>query len=214
MAPGFAFRTCEGGIGYQGLLQDRSAQLITTMDTPPLVHRLLYRQPGKNALARATLGFCGIRPVRSLVFGSVKNASTDQREAWHDPTPWLLSVPMLLGILPSITLSGIPDLEADALASKRTLAVRLGFKNALRIALFFVLLSAAAALVWDVWGLAGGAYTGIAWLVVPHAAVLTWLLYRHVRIDRAPGRIDGLMVASLFYVVWFGLVPFLRLAQQ
>ncbi len=82
MAPGFAFRTCEGGIGYQGLLQDRSAQLITTMDTPPLVHRLLYRQPGKNALARATLGFCGMRPVRSLVFGSVKNASTDQREAW------------------------------------------------------------------------------------------------------------------------------------
>ncbi|MFL1453393.1 NAD(P)H-dependent oxidoreductase [Marinobacter sp. GN3S48] len=408
MAPGFAFRTCEGGIGYQGLLQDRSAQLITTMDTPPLVHRLLYRQPGKNALARATLGFCGMRPVRSLVFGSVKNASTDQREAWlaraerqgrrlqqgritrmerlrhktgawlrslrlqfypmswvayaigalaaspgspvlgtsvfwvgylclfllevatvlvnevvdlptdqrnryfnaftggsrvlvdgslsqrevkagigvalsgllastiwllslsaaapaaiiavlgvltvlaigytapplklsyrglgevdvavthsigvllcgylflggawHDPTPWLLSVPMLLGILPSITLSGIPDLDADALVSKRTLAVRFGFKNALRIALFFVLLSAATALVWDVWGLAGGAYTGIVWLVVPHAAVLTWFLYRHVRIDRAPGRIDGLMVASLGYVVWFGLVPLLRLA--
>ncbi|WP_375056799.1 NAD(P)H-dependent oxidoreductase [Zobellella sp. DQSA1] len=408
MAPGFAFRTCEGGIGYQGLLQDRSAQLITTMDTPPLVHRLLYRQPGKNALARATLGFCGIRPVRSLVFGSVKNASTDQREAWlaraerqgrrlqqgritrmerlrhktgawlrslrlqfypmswvayaigalaaspgspvlgtsvfwvgylclfllevatvlinevvdlptdqrnpyfnaftggsrvlvdgslslrevkagigvallgllastiwllslsaaapatiivvlgvltvlaigytapplklsyrglgevdvavthsigvllcgyvflggvwSDPTPWLLSVPMLLGILPSITLAGIPDLQADALVSKRTLAVRLGFKNALRIALFFVLLSSATALAWQLWGLAGGAYTGIAWLVVPHAAVLAWLLYRHIRIDRAPGRIDGLMVASLGYVVWFGLVPLLRLA--
>lgn len=408
MAPGFAFRTCEGGIGYQGLLQDRSAQLITTMDTPPLVHRLLYRQPGKNALARATLGFCGIRPVRSLVFGSVKNASADQREAWlvraerqgrqlqqgritpmeqlqhktgawlrslrlqfypmswvayaigalaaspgspvlgtsvfwvgylclfllevatvlinevvdlptdrrnryfnaftggsrvlvdgslslrevkvgigvallgllastiwllsisaaapaaivavlgvltvlaigytapplklsyrglgevdvavthsigvllcgyiflggagHDPTPWLLSVPILLGIMPSITLSGIPDLDADALASKRTLAVRLGFRNALRIALLFVLLSAAAAFAWDAWGVVGGAYTGIAWLVVPHAAVLSWHLYRHIRIDRAPGRIDGLMAASLVYVVWFGVVPLMGLA--
>lgn len=408
MAPDFAFRTCEGGTGYQGLLQDRSAQLITTMDTPPLVHRLLYRQPGKNALARATLGFCGIRPVRSLVFGSVKEASAAQREswlaraerqgqrlqrgritrmerlkhktgawlrslrlqfyptswvayaigalavspsssvlgtsvfwagylclfllevatvwinelvdlptdqrnryfnpftggsrvlvdgslsqkevkvgigvvlsgllastiwllslsaaapaavvavlgvltvlaigytaaplklsyrglgeldvavthslgvllcgyvflggAWNDPTPWLLSVPMLLGILPSITLAGIPDLEADALASKGTLAVRLGFKNALRIALFFVVLSTAAALTWQVWGLAGGAYSGIAWLVVPHAALLTWILSRHIRTDRAPGRIDGLMIASLVYVVWFGLVPLLRLA--
>ncbi|SFR63713.1 Putative NADPH-quinone reductase (modulator of drug activity B) [Marinobacter daqiaonensis] len=407
MAPGFAFRTCEGGIGYEGLLQGRSAQLITTMDTPPLVHRLLYRQPGKNALARATLGFCGIRPVRSLVFGSVKNASANQREAWlgraeqqgrkleqgritpmerlqhktgawlrslrlqfypmswvaytigalaaspgssvlgtsvfwvgylclfllevatvlvnelvdlpsdqrnsyynaftggsrvlvdgslsqrevktgigvallgllasiiwllalstaapvamivvlgaltvlaigytapplklsyrglgeldvavthsigvllcgyvflggawSDPTPWLLSVPMLLGILPSITLSGIPDLEADALASKRTLAVRFGFRNALGIAIFFVLLSCAAALAWQAWGLAGGAYSGIGWLVVPHAAMLTWLLYQHFRTDRAPGRIDGLMVASLGYTVWFGLVPLLRL---
>lgn len=132
--------------------------------------------------------------------------------AWNDPTPWLLSVPMMLGILPSITLAGIPDLEADALAGKCTLAVRLGFGNALRIALFFVLLSSATALVWQVWGLAGGAYTGIAWLVVPHAAVLTWLLRRHVRIDRTSGRIDGLMVASLGYVMWFGLVPFLRLA--
>ena len=119
---------------------------------------------------------------------------------------------MLLGILPSITLSGIPDLDADASAGKRTLAVRLGFKNALRIALFFVLLSAAAALAWDVWGLAGGAYTGITWLVVPHAAVLTWLLSRHIRVDRAPGRIDKLMVTSLVYVLWFGLVPLLRLA--
>lgn len=408
MAPGFAFETCEGGIGYQGLLQDRSAQLITTMDTPPLVHRLLYRQPGKNALARATLGFCGIRPVRSLVFGSVKNASTDQRKAWlarterqgwrlhqgritrmerlhqktgawlrslrlqfyptswmayaigalavspgtpvlgtsvfwagylclfllevatvlinelvdlptaqrnryfntftggsrvlvdgslsqrevkigigialagllastvwllslsvaapaaiiavlgtltvlaigytapplklsyrglgeldvaithsigvllcgyvflggawNDPMPWLLGVPMLLGILPSITLSGIPDLQADAMAAKGTLSVRFGFRNALRIALFFVLLSCAVALAWQTWGLAGGAYTGIAWLVVPHTALLTWLLYRHIQTDRSPGRIDGLMVASLGLVVWFGLVPLLRLA--
>lgn len=407
MAPGFAFITCEGGIGYQGLLQGRSAQLITTMDTPPLAHRLLYKQPGRNALARATLGFCGIDPVRSLVFGSIRHASAAQREAWlaraeqqglrlkqgritrwerlrhktgawlrslrlqfyptswvayaigalavspgspvfgtavfwvgylclfllevatvlinevvdlptdqrnryfnaftggsrvlvdgslslkeikagigvalsgllisaiwllslstaapaaviavlgalsvlaigytapplklsyrgvgeldvavthslgvllcgyvflggawHDPTPWLLSVPMLLSIVPGITLSGVPDLEADALASKRTLAVRFGFKNAFRIALFFILLSTAAALLWQVWGLAGGAYSGIAWLVVPHAAVLTWLLARHIRMDRTPGRIDGLMIASLLYVVWFALVPFLSL---
>lgn len=408
MAPGFAFETCEGGIGYQGLLQGRSAQLITTMDTPPLVHRLLYREPGKNALARATLGFCGMRPVRSLVFGSVKQASADKRKAWlaraerqgrrlqqgritpmerlqqkagawlrslrlqfypmswvayaigalavapgssvlgtsvfwvgylclfllevatvlvnemvdlptdqnnryfnaftggsrvlvdgslsqkevkvgigivllgllastiwllslsaaapaaiiavlgvltvlaigytapplklsyrgygevdvavthslgvllcgyvflggawQDPAPWLLSVPMLLGILPAITLSGIPDLEADAFADKRTLAVRFGFRKALLISLVFVLLSCVAAVAWDVWGVVGSAYSGIAWWVVPHAALLTWLLYRHVRIDEAPGRIDGLMVAALSYVLWFGLVPLLNLA--
>ena len=33
-------------------------------------------------MARATLGFCGIRPVRSLVCGSVKDASQEQRQHW------------------------------------------------------------------------------------------------------------------------------------
>ncbi|MFC0676698.1 NAD(P)H-dependent oxidoreductase [Lysobacter korlensis] len=409
MTPGFAFRTTEGGTGYQGLLQGRSAQLITTMDTPPLVHRLIYRQPGRNALARATLGFCGVRPVRSLVFGSVKQADDAQRQAWldraeqqgralahgritpfeqlghkaaawlrslrlqfypmswvayaigalaaspggqvfktpvfwigylclfllevatvlvnevvdlptdqrnryfstftggsrvlvdgllgvrevkrgitaallglvasaawlvsvstapavavlatlgmlavfaigytapplklsyrglgeldvaathsigvllcgyvflggtwSDPAPWLLSVPLLLATYPSIILAGIPDLESDASAGKRTLAVRLGHKNALRLALVFVLLAAAAALVWEVLGLGGGAYDGIVWPVLPHAALLTWLLGRRIRGKHVPGRIDGLIVATLGYVIWFGLIPLLRLAS-
>jgi 1,4-dihydroxy-2-naphthoate polyprenyltransferase len=408
MAPGFAFRTCEGGIGYQGLLNGRSAQLITTMDTPPLIHRLLYREPGRNAMARATLGFCGIRPVRSLVFGSVKDASPQQRQtwlarahrqgrqlargritpterlrhkagawltalrlqfypmtwvayatgalaafpgggvfgsavfwvgylclfllevatvlinevvdlrtdrhnrffstftggsrvlvegllslrevkagiivallgclgsvawllgltpaapaaavavlgvlailaigytapplmlsyrglgeldvaithsigvmlygyvflggAWHDSLPWLLSLPLLLAIVPSITLSGIPDLEADAAAAKRTLAVRLGRTGALRVALAFTLLAAAVAVAWQLMGLAAGAFAGIAWGVVPYGAWLIWLLARHLRVDRPPGRIDGLMAASLGYVLWFGLIPLFRLA--
>lgn len=82
LAPGFSFRSCEGGTGYQGLLTGRSAQLITTMDTPPLVHRLIYRRPGWHAMARATLGFCGIRPVRALVFGSVKASTAQQRQTW------------------------------------------------------------------------------------------------------------------------------------
>lgn len=126
--------------------------------------------------------------------------------------PWLLSVPLLLGILPSITLAGIPDREADALASKRTLAVRLGRAGALWVALVFTLLAAAAAVAGQLLGLADGAYAGIAWPVVPHAVLLAWLLCRHIRTDTAPGRIDGLMIASLGYVLWFGLTPLLRLA--
>jgi 4-hydroxybenzoate polyprenyltransferase len=121
---------------------------------------------------------------------------------------------MLLGILPSITLSGIPDLEADASAGKRTLAVRFGFRSALLIALFFVLLSGTAAWVWDVRELGARAYNGIAWLVVPHAAFLSWILYQRIRTDKAPGRIDGLMFAALGYVSWFGLVPLLNLALR
>jgi len=408
LAPGFAFRTCEGGTGYQGLLGGRSAQLITTMDTPPLIHRLVYRQPGREAMARATLGFCGIRPVRSLVFGSVRTSNPEQRQRWlerarhqgqrlrrgrvtpserlrhkagswlrgvrlqfypmtwlaytagalaagppggvfgnpvfwlgylclfllevatvlsnelldfrsdrsnrffsmftggsrvlvegllsprevqagiavslagfvtatvallaltpgsvpaaltvlallaflaigytvppmklsyrglgeidvavthslgvilcgflflggrwQDPLPWLLSLPLLLAILPSITLSGIPDLEADATAGKRTLAVRLGQRNTLWLATAFTALAAAAAVLWDLLGLADGAYAGIAYLAVPHAIWLAWLLYRRIESSVPPGRIDGLMAASLTFVLWFGIVPVLRLA--
>jgi putative NADPH-quinone reductase/1,4-dihydroxy-2-naphthoate octaprenyltransferase len=380
MTPDFAFRTCEGGTGYQGLLGGRSAQLITTMDTPPLIHRLVYRQPGRNAMARATLGFCGVRPVRSLVCGPVKDASQEQRQhwleqarrqgrslqrgritateqlrhkagawlkamrlqfypmtwlaytagalaaspvggvfdnplfwlgylclfllevatvlinegvdfpsdrdnrffstftggsrvrvegllsrrelgigiaaalaaflaasagllsltpasasavvavlgaltilaigytapplklcyrglgevdvaithsigvilcgsvflggAWNDALPWLLSLPLLLAIMPSITLSGIPDLEADAAAGQRTLAVRLGQRGALIVCLVFTLLAAGAAVVWHLVGVARGAFAGIAYVIVPHAALLSWLLYKRSNRER------------------------------
>ncbi|MBW8328109.1 MAG: NAD(P)H-dependent oxidoreductase [Thiobacillus sp.] len=408
LTPGFAFNTCEGGTGYQGLLGGRSAQLITTMDTPPLIHRLVYRQPGRNAMARATLGFCDIRPVRSLVCGSVKDSSLQQRQqwleqarrqgralergritpaeqlrhkagawlkamrlqfypmtwlaytvgalaalpvdgvfgnplfwigylclflgevatvlinevvdlpsdrnnrffspftggsrvlvegllsmrelrigivaalagalagsawllnltpastsavasvlgvmailaigytapplklcyrglgeldvafthsivvilcgyvflggAWNDAQPWLLSLPLLLAIMPSITLSGIPDAEADAAAGKRTLAVRLGQRGALMVCLIFTLLAAGAALTWQIMNLVGAAFAGIAYVVIPHAALLSWLLLKRIESGKPPGRIDGLMAASLTYVLWFGLFPLFRLA--
>jgi 1,4-dihydroxy-2-naphthoate polyprenyltransferase len=408
LTPGFSFNTCEGGTGYQGLLHGRSAQLITTMDTPPLIHRLFYRQPGINAMARATLGFCGVRPVRSLVCGSVRHADASQRQewlqrahqqgrdlehgrispvealrhkagawlkalrlqfylmtwvaysagalaaaggksvftdplfwigylclfllevatvlinevvdfdsdrnnryfstftggsrvlvdgvltprelglgiatallgliaaaiwlltlspansttllsllgvmtllaigytaaplklcyrglgeidvalthsigvilcgfvflggAWDDPLPWLLSMPLLLAILPSITLSGIPDMAADAAAGKRTLAVRLGQLGALRLAMLSTLLAAGTAATWHATGMAGGAFTGITWVVLPHAAWLAWRLRQRMQALPLPGRIDGLMSISLSYVLWFGLIPLFRLA--
>lgn len=409
MMPGFAFRSCEGGTGYEGLLQGRSAQLITTMDTPPLIHRLLYRQPGTNAMARATLGFCGIRPVRSLMLGSVRDTDEAQREVWlqrarkeglrlaqgrespgerltykagawlqalrlqfypmtfvayavgalaaapaggvfgnpvfwlgylclfllevatvlvnervdfgsdqqnrfyspftggsrvlvegllsarelgvgiavalvgfalafvallaaapghsapilvvmavlavlaigytappmklcyrglgeldvaltHSlgvllcgyiflagdwtaPLPWLLSLPLFLAILPSITLSGIPDREADAAVGKRTLAVRLGNDGALWVALWFTLLAAVSGMLFHVLGWAQGAYGGISYVVVPYAGWLVWLLWRELKREGSRGRIDGLMAASLGYVLWFGLFPLVNLAM-
>jgi len=131
---------------------------------------------------------------------------------WQNPLPWLLSLPLLLAILPSITLSGIPDLAADAAAGKRTLAVRLGQRGALWLAIAFTVLAAAAALLWDGRGLADPAYAGIAYVVVPHALWLCWLLYRRLESRAPPGRIDGLMAAALSYVLWFGLIPVLRLS--
>ncbi len=82
MLPGFAFVECEGGTGYQGLLGSKSGHLLVTMDTPPLVHRWLYKAPGLNGLARATLGFCGVAPVRRTAFGPVRGSTAERRGAW------------------------------------------------------------------------------------------------------------------------------------
>ena len=82
LMPGFAFADREDGEGWDKLLVGKSAHLLTTMDTPPWVYRWIYRAPGLNALSRATLGFCGISPVRSTIFGPIKTASDERRAAW------------------------------------------------------------------------------------------------------------------------------------
>lgn len=79
--PGFAFRHVTHD-RWDKLLAGRTADLITTMDTPPLVYRFIYRAPGQQALARATLGYCGIRCVRVAAFGPVVAARASQRRQW------------------------------------------------------------------------------------------------------------------------------------
>jgi len=81
LAPGFAFEDLPGG-GWRQLLQGKSADLITTMDTPGWVYRWIYRAPGHNAMKRASLGFCGVATSRVLAFGPIKDSSPGQRQAW------------------------------------------------------------------------------------------------------------------------------------
>jgi 1,4-dihydroxy-2-naphthoate polyprenyltransferase len=82
MVPGFAFAERADGEGWERLLTGRSAHLLTTMDTPPWVYRWIYRAPGLNGLAKATLGFCGITPVQRTIFGPVKGSSETMRRQW------------------------------------------------------------------------------------------------------------------------------------
>ena len=84
LVPGWAFRECSGGTGFEGLLGGRSAEILTTMDTPDLVYRWLYHAPGQRAMAQATLGFCGVDVVRTTRFGMVKDSTTGQRREWVD----------------------------------------------------------------------------------------------------------------------------------
>lgn len=406
LLPGFAFRHADNAFGYEGLLKGRSAHVITTMDTPPLVYRLIYHSPGFHAMGRATLAFCGISPVRVTPFGSVLDSDDDSRRHWlatahnegrrlrgavptaaervrtklgawlsalrlqfypttwaayaigavaaagpaalgsaafwwgyavlflleastvftnevfdytadrgnarygpfnggsrvliegrltqrevgaaavvafvlavlasvalvaftpvmpvpawpflallavaaigytlpplklcwrtlgeldvalthgpavlvcgwifmgapiGDPMPWLMSVPIALSTLPSITLSNVPDAEADSAVGKRTIAARFGIRGALGVALVATLLAAASAVVWPFAFVLPAGLGWIAWGAVPHAAWLTRLLVRARREPGVPRRMTPLMIASLTYVLWFIVPPLIAM---
>jgi putative NADPH-quinone reductase/1,4-dihydroxy-2-naphthoate octaprenyltransferase len=82
LMPGFAFADRDDEEGWDKLLVGKTAHLLTTMDTPPWVYRWIYRAPGLNAISRATLGFCGVGPVRGTIFGPVKPATAARRAEW------------------------------------------------------------------------------------------------------------------------------------
>ncbi len=82
--PGFAFSFYEEGegAGRRKLLNDTTAELIVTMDVPPVVYRWILRRPGTNAIKRATLGYAGIRTTRVTNLGPIEDSSPSKREAW------------------------------------------------------------------------------------------------------------------------------------
>jgi len=82
LLPGWAFEETTGGTGYEGRLGPRTAEILTTMDTPPLAYRLVYGSPGRRAMADATLGFCGIETTRFTPFAVVKDATPEVRRDW------------------------------------------------------------------------------------------------------------------------------------
>lgn len=403
LTPGFAFKRSPAGDGFVPLLKGKSAELLTTMDTPRWVYRWLFRAPGNNAMRRATLGFCGINVVRAANFGPVETSSPEDRARWleaarqrglrlahgprslwqrlrakataylramrlqfypmawlaytlgaiaatsagaafdatafwlgliclflielatvlsneyydfesdvrnrnwgpftggsrvlvegrlsfdgvhratasvlglaalfaglvivttpasevvagglliglavlglgytvpplrlsyrglgevtvaithsvgvilcgyvlqggpwHAPAPWLLGLPLLIAVMPSIILAGVPDRDADRAAGKRTLAVRFGIRQAYLLAAFWTGTAAAAAVALSLSGAAGGAGAALPWFVLPHAALLLWLLFRSLQFPLKPARIDRLMLVALSYTIWFAAVP-------
>ncbi|MFO7603791.1 MAG: NAD(P)H-dependent oxidoreductase, partial [Gammaproteobacteria bacterium] len=82
LTPGFAFAYRPGGSGWDALLAGKTAELVTTMDTPGPVYRWIYGAPGHRAMARATLGFCGVKTVHTTRFGPMHGSGDAQRYTW------------------------------------------------------------------------------------------------------------------------------------
>ena len=69
--PGFGFKFRKNSIWWDKLLAGKSAHVIVTMDHYPAFAAFLFGDTG-NEIRRATLGFCGISPVRLSRIGRVR----------------------------------------------------------------------------------------------------------------------------------------------
>lgn len=80
--PGFAFEYQEKSIWWDKLLKGKTAHIITTLDQPSWYYSLVYGKPSVNQLKKATLEFCGIKPVKVTYIGIVKTSTSNLREKW------------------------------------------------------------------------------------------------------------------------------------
>ncbi|MDJ1433038.1 NAD(P)H-dependent oxidoreductase [Halostagnicola sp. A-GB9-2] len=166
---------------------------------PPL--KLAYRTLGE--LDVATTHSIGVLLLGFLVLGG----------SWRDPLPWLLGLPFFLAVIPSITLAGVPDYDADRAVGKQTVAVRFGIDGAALVAAAATLAATITAVLLGVLDAVPGAYGPAIYLSIPHALLLFWLLRDRLwgKNRSIPGQINVLMATSLAYIIWFGIVPLVEL---
>lgn len=77
--PGKAFKYRENSPLWDKLLKGKTARLITTMDSPLWYNWLIYSNAGHKAMKRATLEFCGVKPVKVTAFGKLRWQKEDAR---------------------------------------------------------------------------------------------------------------------------------------
>ena len=76
LRPGFAFTNRPHGFPIMHL-RGRSARIIVTMGMPAPVYRWFFLAHGLRNLERNILRFCGFRPVRSTILGSIGTCGPD-----------------------------------------------------------------------------------------------------------------------------------------
>jgi putative NADPH-quinone reductase len=82
LRPGFAFSQGTVSDGMRKPLAGKSARVIVTMGMPAAVYRVYFGSHSLKALERNILHFCGIRPVRASVIGSVESMGQARRGVW------------------------------------------------------------------------------------------------------------------------------------
>ncbi|MFA6238395.1 MAG: NAD(P)H-dependent oxidoreductase [Bacteriovorax sp.] len=78
--PDFAYKYRENSANWDKLLAGRSSRLIMASDAAIVWPIISSLHPAVSMMKKATLEFCGIRPVSVTSFGSLKTANEKKRE--------------------------------------------------------------------------------------------------------------------------------------
>src|SRR3990167_4594607 len=72
--PGFAFKFSPNGIIWERLMKGKSATMVVTSDTMPLIQRIIFGDT-TNELKKGVLWFAGFGPIYVRKFGYLKHFS-------------------------------------------------------------------------------------------------------------------------------------------
>jgi len=81
LLPGFFFKKIPNSTKWEKLLNNKSARIIYTLDTPRYLWWLAGR-PSYVALKYITLGYCGVKPIKGTPIGIVRLSTENQRTKW------------------------------------------------------------------------------------------------------------------------------------
>ena len=79
--PGFAFHFVPGKLLWNMLLKGKSARVIVTSDTHPLINRFMFGD-STGIIQRGILWFSGVFPVYILRIGGMKTMTEEKRLKW------------------------------------------------------------------------------------------------------------------------------------
>ena len=83
--PGSIYSYTKSGYGMKNMLNNlKSTTVITTMNTPKLVYKLIYGNTVKKALINGTFKKIGFKNVKWISFNMVKSTSDKKRKKWLD----------------------------------------------------------------------------------------------------------------------------------
>lgn len=79
--PGFVFRKHDGSLTrWDKLLSGKTARIIQTLDQPGWYYRLVYSRPTYHAMKQLTMGFTGVRKVKTKTIGPLRLSTPAWRE--------------------------------------------------------------------------------------------------------------------------------------
>ena len=125
-----------------------------------------------------------------------------------DSPPWLVGLPLFFSTLTAIILADLPDMKSDGSSGKKTLAVILGGKKASLVAAFMV---PAAVVSFSLFGKGLGA---VLFAINLHGAFLFLAILKIVKTGDFDRRIDGALILSLTFILWFGMIPLVQLLER